>query len=404
MPANDKHPICPEIKGADSSVTEASLPRTPPFDRLVTPEKDGVIGTVHKVPAASSSASASTSVPASTLASASTSAEITTSIPNIPDNPNNPNISNDRVIIPGNPIIPPRITLTNYLKSELSVDRINDIHIDLWWAGRPGNIHALHAQKMMKRDITISEKIELHLVWFDSTIFIKPLPTWILDYDFYEKHICGDDNLYGLANGWLYSYTKLIRNPSDFHIAMELKLLPEWMKWDTWCVLSWKLQKELAGDSTKLDERYQFGELRLPRLNQIYRFVRWFSVYQNVYRQYDHFFSKNFAWLLLLVVYLSTILSALQVVVSTQSTPPKLMEFSYWFGLVSVALILFFVAIQMLLFLIIFVYHFQATVHNLSDKKIDWRFSSQRMKDFLRGRQITPRERTGSVPRGTWSQ
>jgi uncharacterized membrane protein len=387
--------MCPEIKGADHGYTEGP-PRnyTPPFDRprprFTAP------------PTASSGHTfAATKTASDFYGETDYSIHTAHTVPALPSSPTTTITPNDREVIPGNPIIPPNTTLSAYLTKELSVDRLNDIDLDLWWAGRPGNIHTLHAQKMMKRDITISEKIELHLVWFDSTIFIKPLPAWILDYDFYEKHICSNEKLYLLANGWLVSYTKLIRYPSDFDIAMELKLLPSGMNWDTWCMLSYKLQKELDEDCTKVNERYHYGELRLPRLNHIYRFLRWFSVYQNVYRQYDHFFSKNFAWLLLLVVYISTILSALQVVVSTQDTPEKLMDFSYWVGLLSVALILFFVAVQLLLFIIIFVYHFVATVKNLSKERMGWKLEPQRVKSVVLGRQVTSAKRTGPLPKGT---
>ncbi|KAI5802109.1 hypothetical protein FPQ18DRAFT_300252 [Pyronema domesticum] len=378
--------MCPEINGADNRCNETRI-YTPPFDRPTA--------RFTALPTAASGYTVAT-VTADYDGYKDTASDVHTVSPSTTITPND-----EGEKIPGNPIIPPNTKLSDYLTKELSVDRINKIHLDLWWAGRPGNIHTLHAQKMMKRDITISENIELHLVWFDSTIFIKPLPAWILDYDFYQKHICSNEKLYLLANGWLVSYTKLVRYPSDFDIAMELKLLPSGMTWDSWCVLSYKLQKELNDDCTKVNKRYYYGELRLPRLNHIYRFLRGFSVYQNVYRQYDHFFSKNFAWLLLLVVYLSTILSALQVVIGIQDTSEKLMGFSYWVGLLSVALILFFVAVQLLLFIVIFVYHFAATVKNLEKEKMGWKLEPERVKSAILGRQFTSVKRTGPLPKGS---
>jgi hypothetical protein len=243
--------------------------------------------------------------------------------------------------IPGNLILPPTRSIPEYLTSQLSVERLNNIHLDLWWAGRPENIRGLHAQKMLKREITISERIELHLFWFESIIFIKPLPAWMLDWDFCNAHICTDRDLYELVNGWLRSYTKLIQYPSDFVIAKKLGLLPERIRtWDEWSDLSIALQMRI--DNSIVNKRYYYGELRLRRLNHIYLFLRAFDTYHYIHQRHKPFFSEKFGRLLLFLVYLTTILSVLQVVVSTQHTPEKLGDFSYWFGLVSVAIIFFF--------------------------------------------------------------
>lgn len=56
--------------------------------------------------------------------------------------------------------------LEDYLASQLSVRRLNTIHNWLWRAGLPGRVQPLHHQKVLRRDIVVTERIDLHLVWY----------------------------------------------------------------------------------------------------------------------------------------------------------------------------------------------------------------------------------------------
>lgn len=81
-------------------------------------------------------------------------------------------------------------------------------------------------------------------------------------------------------------------------------------------------------DTNLLDNiniRFQYGELRLNRLNQIYRFAPRFrlrhlifaySLYPN---EYSSFLKRNFGWIFIVFAYASIILSALQVGLATDS-------------------------------------------------------------------------------------
>ncbi|KAF8541582.1 hypothetical protein BDD12DRAFT_916589 [Trichophaea hybrida] len=169
------------------------------------------------------------------------------------------------------PIIPNGIDLTSYLRKQFSVKKLNDIHLHLWWAGRPDNIRPLHLQKVFKREIVINENIALHLVWFDTTIYIKPLPAYIIDWNFFKDHICSNEDLFQLANGFLKTYTKLIQYPCDLKIAVDAGLVPDTIDWDYWSEFSMTLQSNI---SDQFNKRYIFGELRLRRLNHVYRFLR----------------------------------------------------------------------------------------------------------------------------------
>lgn len=75
------------------------------------------------------------------------------------------------------------------------------------------------------------------------------------------------------ALGFLFSYAALITHESDFQIAKEKHLLPEEVEWSGWITLIKELDTENIYDM--IDERFKYGELRLSRLNRIYRFMRW---------------------------------------------------------------------------------------------------------------------------------
>lgn len=133
----------------------------------------------------------------------------------------------------------------------------------------------------MSREIFITENPELHLVWSKNRIFLKPIPLYLLDPDFWAAHIIHDRKLAGCARGFLYSYTALIMYQSDFRLAMEKGLLPLHLTWETWKKLSNEILKNHCYAS--INPRYWYGELRLSRLNKVYR-LRKASYYAAILR------------------------------------------------------------------------------------------------------------------------
>lgn len=249
--------------------------------------------------------------------------------------------------------------IRKFLTKELAVDKVNGIHRHLWWAGRPGNNRPLHRQRMMLRNVVITEDPALHMVWFDSTIYIKPLPEYLLDWEFFNTHICSDEILFQLACGFLLSYSKLIFHKSDFKIAIDEGLIPNTIDWASWCSFALEIRNIPLIDVNK---RYKYGELRLRRLNHIFNFCRWELAYHSVYTQYDHFFTQNFAWLLLVFGYLTLVLTAMQVILATPSTTKVFQDVSYWFGVFSIIAVLAGVLLVSGLFVILFIYNLIITL------------------------------------------
>lgn len=131
-------------------------------------------------------------------------------------------------------------------------------------------------------------------------MFLKPLPRYLLSSDFWTEHLvcrqqrdncscfanidsqpgnsvgtatvqCQRRELHKCAYGLLLSYTALIQYESDYHIAKDHHLLPESVEWQSWRELSWELLEHSPLNIARVNKRYQFGELRLGRLNVILR-------------------------------------------------------------------------------------------------------------------------------------
>jgi hypothetical protein len=187
-----------------------------------------------------------------------------------------------------------------FLGKELSVPRLNDIHDHLWLAGRPMPPRPLNYQVASSRAISVTEDVHLHLVWEPGRMFLKPLPRYLLNSNFWAEHLickqprdncscfanpktqrenpvanvdtqCKRRELYKCAYGFLLSYTALIQYESDYHVAKDLHLLPDDVEWPYWRELAWELLDHSPQNTTRVNKRYQFGELRIRRLNEIYR-------------------------------------------------------------------------------------------------------------------------------------
>lgn len=73
---------------------------------------------------------------------------------------------------------------TAFALMDMDVSMLNKLHQYLWLAGRPTCARALNQQKMIERQIVITEQAGMHLVWHESRMFLKPLPDYLLDYQF----------------------------------------------------------------------------------------------------------------------------------------------------------------------------------------------------------------------------
>ena len=250
--------------------------------------------------------------------------------------------SNDQ--LPGQPRIylgPLPGPLFEYLENDLCTRDLDAILPKLWLMATrsSGNVSPLHHQRVKWRQIIITENPRLHLLWIDDHIFIKPLPMYLLSYDFWEKYLLPDSSsIAGLnqksapavyperneqkkdlakaALGFLRTYLLLIQYHSDFDIALSYRLMPTNTTFESFCLFSSRL--ETIKDS-EVAPRYHYGELRLTRLNIWCKIFlrRWH--YETVHRQYGQYFARFYGPLLFTFGVFSVILSALQVEMAVEN-------------------------------------------------------------------------------------
>ncbi|PYI26037.1 hypothetical protein BP00DRAFT_461348 [Aspergillus indologenus CBS 114.80] len=273
--------------------------------------------------------------------------------------------------------------VTACIKKELDLDRLTIVHRWLWVAGLPLPPRALHHQLLLNREIFITEQMDMHLVWTAGRIFLKPIPRFLLEPNFWVEYLscerdceCSSDRtthrfhpgpsgtdckrrgLRRRALGFLFSYAALLTHESDFRIAKDKHLLPEEATWRAWRVLVGQLNLEHI--YPHIDHRFVHGELRLSRLNKIY------ALYQTPLRgymarwdRYGAFLRENFAGLASLTVYIAIVLTAMQVGLATEALErsPAFQSASYGFTVFSILGPLVATFLILLLFCGTFVYN-----------------------------------------------
>jgi hypothetical protein len=272
-------------------------------------------------------------------------------------------------------IIQPHKEPKTFVRHQLDVSRLDGIAEHLWIAGRVGNVHPLHRQHILGREVILTEQPDLHLLWLDKTIFIKPLHAWLLDEDFCKEHINNDPGLRARADGFLRTYAYLVAYESDFAIATRLDLIPDGLTWQSWLDFVQDRLLPLCLDRTpsRYAPRYTYGELRLSRINILYRLLpklkleHFFRGYYRGSRTYQGFFERNFAWLIAGFAYLALVLTAMQVGLATRQLEDNAAfnAASYGFTVFSILVPLFAVAVQAAVSLLLMIYHVRATLQHL---------------------------------------
>ncbi|KAE8446801.1 hypothetical protein EG329_011578 [Mollisiaceae sp. DMI_Dod_QoI] len=257
-----------------------------------------------------------------------------------------------------------------YYTIELRTERLDEIKAYLWLAGVPNCARALHRQRLLGRQIIITEDPDEHLVWHQSRIFLKPLPIFLFNFDCWQQKLCKTKQLYEAACSFLLSYAWLVRHESDLRIAHEKGLLPDNINWSTWTEFIGDFLEHIDLQSlNSVSPRFQYGELRLSRLNKIYRLTRfnWRDIirgYMAASTWYQDFFARNFAWLLAIFAVMSVALSAMQVVVGLARGGQAFANASYGFSVASLVVAAGTVLAVIAMWIVLFAYHLTTTYVN----------------------------------------
>jgi len=168
-----------------------------------------------------------------------------------------------------------------------------------------------------------------------------------------------------------------VRHKSDLVIAKETGLLSKDIGWAGWVdFIDAFLENMNCETPSDVNQRYQYGELRLSRLNAIYRilppsysFRNLIGGYQSRSTWYQAFFDRHFKWMLAVFAILSVVLSALQVGLATttlQGNGP-FQRTSYGFTVTSLVAVAVGLTAVFSLWLSLFYYHLLATWLNDRD-------------------------------------
>lgn len=231
----------------------------------------------------------------------------------------------------------PRIALQDsvigeYLKSELVTRDLNKLAPHLWLVAKQDSSHisSLTHQIVRGRQIVVTEKPELHLIWIYDRVYIKPIPKYLLSHAFWEFYLIGRDSpipgplrqdITKAALGFLRSYLYLIQHKSDFILATDdkLRLLPKGICHSEF--INFIMAFEKIPDNT-VAPRYKFGELRLTRLNFWSKILLRRFFYQKVHGQYGAYFAQFYAPILFIFAAFSVALGAMQVALATEPFIP----------------------------------------------------------------------------------
>jgi hypothetical protein len=161
------------------------------------------------------------------------------------------------------------------------------------------------------------------------------------------------------------TYASLIQYEQDFHKAQsdEWRLIPSH---DGLNPITYERFAAFIAPFTKIDDsevspRYQYGELRLTRLNALAPFLFGRLIFHHVNGQWAPLLTSIFAWSLVAFVGIGTVLAAMQIELAVQALPNlsnSWSTFAYvcrWFSVLvlifSVVVFVIFIAVLLFLFL-----------------------------------------------------
>ncbi|KAK2033118.1 hypothetical protein LX32DRAFT_635545 [Colletotrichum zoysiae] len=228
--------------------------------------------------------------------------------------------------VPGHPRVrlDDQEKVRHFLTTEFCNDDLDAVADKLWWMSKQDsrNISSLHRQIVKRRTIVVTEEPKLHLVWINDRIFIKPLPRYVGSHAFWRDYLGAEpgskgneDRIRRAALGFIRTYYYLIKYESDFRIAQDpsLSLIPADITWTQFCNFTSRLADI---QDREVSQRYNYGEIRLTRLNFYAPLLLRKSHFQRVEYQYGPYLARFYVPILFVMGVVSVVLSGLQVIIS----------------------------------------------------------------------------------------
>ncbi|KAL6405286.1 hypothetical protein AUP68_12130 [Ilyonectria robusta] len=238
-----------------------------------------------------------------------------------------------------------------FIRDALNTPRLHRLYPYLWLVATQSSakISPLHEQIVRGRSIVIAENPELHLLWVEERVFLKPIPEYLLSFALWEVHLPRSPahlpppppedtealraSARASALGFLRSYYYLIRHESDFRIAERENLIPSGLDWPKFHDFICKVKTNVTNED--VSPRYKYGQLRLTRLNFWAKFVLGEWQFQKVAWEYSQILSQFIAPFLVVIGVMSVVLSAMQVGAQVRPDWEAFIDVSAWFSVVS---------------------------------------------------------------------
>ena len=273
----------------------------------------------------------------------------------------------ERHYLPGQPRIDLQDpSIAQYLETEFLTRDLDRLAPHLWLVATQSSSHisSLTHQIVRGRNIILTEKPELHLVWIYDRVFIKPIPKYLLSNAFWKFYLLEKaspipeplrHDIRKAAVGFLQSYIYLIQHKSDFRLAKNEthRLLPKKVSYHDFIKFITAFREVQDED---VSPRYRFGELRLTRLNLWSKILLRRFTYQKVHWQYGAYLAQFYGPLLFIFAVLKISLSAMQVgIAALPSVRPSswaaFVKVSQGFPVFTLILVMLLISLLLLMFL-----------------------------------------------------
>ncbi|KAK4656872.1 hypothetical protein QC762_0040050 [Podospora pseudocomata] len=200
----------------------------------------------------------------------------------------------------------PADDISAFLRTELSLGGLADMVKHLWFAGAERPATPLHFHVAMGREVAITDRMDLHLLWSNKgRLFIKPVPRFLLDPAFCHSNLqCPDGST--------------STSPTKRASCLEMKMTRQS---NGQTGRPWPGTPQVHERNPDLvHPRFLRAELRLSRINTIHRFTRLppFHPYVRGRHNYSSLLHDNLAWMATAAVFLALVLTAMQVGLATE--------------------------------------------------------------------------------------
>lgn len=215
--------------------------------------------------------------------------------------------------------------ILSYCLSDLDTPKLNSLGEKLWWSGPSPEVVSLTQHAVLDRRIQVTEDPEVHCLWAEGIVYLKPLPLYLTSYAFWEylydepAHQADADErerLKATVLGFVRTYTHLIQRRSDFNLARRSDLLPSSdYTFETF------IRFISAFDSIPdqaVSSRWRFGLIQLDSLNfhSAIHLRRWHL--NRFESRYTAYFQRLFPVVLFIFALFSVTLSAMQVILGAR--------------------------------------------------------------------------------------